>query len=254
MEQLLGKTIVISGGTKGVGKCIVSECLKQGANVVFGGRDLSSAKKICESAKEYKERLIFVETDLLCIEMCKKMFDVAVEKFGSVDGFVNYAGISTPASLTECTESTYDNIFDVNMKAAFFCCQYAVKQMIKNGGGSIVLCGSPHAWGGELDRAAYSCSKGALMALSNHIAKNYAVNNIRCNHFVLGWTETEGEISMRESQNMSRQELRDFVSDIVPMKRIIQPDEYSSAVVFLLSDNSKILTGSDFRMTAGLYI
>ena len=143
---------------------------------------------------------------------------------------------------------------DINFKAAFFCCQQAVKYMRLNGGGSIVLTGSAHAWGGQKDRAAYACSKGVLLTLMEHIAHQYANENIRCNYLTLGWTPTEGEIALRKSQGENEAELRNRAANILPMGRMCEYDDYMESLVYLMSDNSMLMTGSIFRLTAGEYI
>ena len=126
--------------------------------------------------------------------------------------------------------------------------------MRKNSGGSIVLTGSAHAWGGQKDRAAYACSKGVLITLIEHIAHNYANEQIRCNYLTLGWTLTEGEISLRESLGETEQHLRNRAAHILPMGRMCEPDDYTEALIYLMSDDSKMMTGGNFRMTAGEYI
>ena len=126
--------------------------------------------------------------------------------------------------------------------------------MRKNKGGSIVLTGSAHAWGGQKDRAAYACSKGVLLTLMEHIAHNYASEKIRCNYLTLGWTPTEGEISLRNNLGESESELRARASKILPMGRMCEYDDYVDAILYLFGDSSSMMTGSVFRITAGEYI
>jgi 2-deoxy-D-gluconate 3-dehydrogenase len=123
-----------------------------------------------------------------------------------------------------------------------------------NGGGSIVLTGSAHAWGGEIDRAAYACSKGVLRTLMEHIAHQYATEQIRCNYLTLGWTPTEGEVELRKSQGESEAELRKRAAGILPMGRMCERNDYVEAIIYMLSDASAMMTGSTFRVTAGEYI
>lgn len=91
--------------------------------------------------------------------------DGAYEAYGKLDGFFNYAGITPVSPLDLCDQDTFDAVMNINFRACFFCCQQAVKYMRMNGGGSIVLTGSAHAWGGQKDRAAYACSKGFFVPL-----------------------------------------------------------------------------------------
>ncbi len=248
------KTIVISGGTKGVGKELAFELINRGANVVIGGRDSDSVKSLLNNANKDEDKAIFVHTDLEKICDCKKLFDKAIEGFGQIDGFVNYAGVTPIASLTDCDESTYDHVMNINIKAAFFCTQLAIQHMKKARSGSIVLVGSAHAWSGEKNRAAYAISKGALLTLSEHIAHNYASDNIRCNHITLGWTATEGELSLRSEEGISEEQLRQEASKTIPMGRILNYSDHIPGFIYLLSDESSMVTGSNIRITAGQYI
>ena len=253
-KKLDGKVIVISGGTKGVGKTVAEEFAREGAKIVIGGRDESAAFKSIKVIQTYGSDGLFVHTELEHVEDCKKLFDKTVEVYGKVDGFFNYAGITPISALDTCDVETFDKVMNINFRACFFCCQQAVKYMRQNGGGSIVLTGSAHAWGGQKDRAAYACSKGVLLTLMEHIAHNYASEQIRCNYLTLGWTPTEGEVAFRKEQGISESELRRQAAGILPMGRMLERADYINALTYLMSDDSAMMTGSVFRITAGEYI
>lgn len=251
-KKLSNKVIVISGGTKGVGRSAALEFVRQGAYVVIGGRDKVAAEEISTNAMS--DNISFVYTDLEKVDDCRNLVDTAVKKYGKIDGFFNYAGITPVSPLDTCDDVTFDRVMNINFKACFFCCQQAIKYMRENGGGSIVLTGSAHAWGGQKDRAAYACSKGVLLTLMEHIAHNYACEKIRCNYLTLGWTPTEGELTLRASLGETEEELRRRASDTLPMGRMLEKSDYLDALVYLMSDSSAMMTGSNFRITAGEYI
>lgn len=253
-KRLANKVIVISGGTKGVGKAAAIAFAKESARVVIGGRDEQAAEKIINEIQSVGSQGIFVHTDLQIVADCKKLFDRAYEEYGKIDGFFNYAGITPVSPLDTCDEKTFDNVMDINFKASFFCCQQAIKYMRLNSGGSIVLTGSAHAWSGQKDRAAYACSKGVLLTLMEHIAHNYANEQIRCNYLTLGWTPTEGELMLRQSMNESEEQLKTRAANILPMGRMLEYKDYTEALIYLLSNASSMMTGSNFRITAGEYI
>lgn len=253
-KRLTDKVIVISGGTKGVGRAAAEEFAREGAKVVIGGRDKEAALRSLRLIKTYGSEGLFVYTDLEKVDDCKKLFDEAYASYGKIDGFFNYAGITPVSPLDTCDEETFDKVMAVNFKACFFCCQHAVRYMRENGGGSIVLTGSAHAWGGQKDRTAYACSKGVLLTLMEHIAHNYASEHIRCNYLTLGWTPTEGEVALRNSQGESEAELRKRASDVLPMGRMLERTDYLESLVLMMSDASSMMTGSTFRITAGEYI
>ncbi len=253
-DMLKNKVIVISGGTKGVGRAVAEESAAQGASVVIGDRDEMAGKIVVRMIETHGRTGLFVHTELRDTGDCKKLFDCAMDRFGRVDGFFNYAGVTWVSGLDSCDQATFDEIMDINFRAAFFCCQNAVRCMCLNGGGSIVLVGSAHAWGGQKDRAGYACSKGALMTLSEHIAHNYASEHIRCNLLTMGWTPTEGEVALRAAQGISEPELRREASKVLPMGRMLERSDYVHGVLYLLSDRSSMMTGSNFRITGGEYI
>ena len=255
-KKLQDKVIIVSGGTKGVGRAAAEEFARQGANVVIGGRDEESAKKTIRLINTYGSKGLFVHTELENVEDCMKLFDKAYEEFGKINGFFNYAGVTCLSPLDSCDKNTFDKIMNINFRAAFFCAQQAIKYFRINGdaGGSMVFTGSPHAWGGEIDRAAYACSKGVLLTLSEHIAHHYSREHIRSNYLTLGWTPTEGEVELRKSAGMSEAELCTYAAAIIPEGRMSEKSDYLDALVYLMSDGSRMTNGSNFRITGGLYM
>lgn len=251
---LENKVIVISGGTKGVGRDLAIACAKSGAKVVIGGRDQCAAQSILDRIQESGQEGKFIFTELHHTHSCKQLFEETLSCFGQVNGFVNYAGVSSIASLLDCKEELFDEVMDINFRAAFFCTKYAVKSMIKNAGGSIVFMNSCHAWHGEKDRCVYACSKGALMTLNDHIAHHYGAYGIRCNLITMGWSMTEGEIALRANQGISEEQLRDRIAKTIPMGRMQESQDYIPGILYLLSDFSKMATGGNVRISGGLFL
>lgn len=252
--RLLDKVIVIAGGTKGVGRAFAEVAGLEGANVIIGGRDEKAGKEVIRNIRISSRECKFVYCDMNNVKDCRNLLDQAYKKFGRVDGLFQYAGVTPISPLDSCSEEIFDTIMNINFKAAFFCCQQAIKYMRMNGGGSIVLTGSAHAWGGQKDRAAYACSKGVLKTLMEHIAHQYAAENIRCNYLTLGWTPTEGEVALRSAQGETEAELRKRAAGILPMGRMLERNDYMEGLIYLMSDSSAMMTGSVFRITAGEYI
>jgi len=254
MGRLDDKVIVISGGTKGVGRAFAEVAGQEGARVVIGGRDEKAAKEAIRNIRIYGSDGYFVHTDLQRVDDIKHLFGAGYDKYGKITGFFNYAGVTPVSPLDTCDEATFDWVTNVNYKAAFFCCQQAIKYMRMSGGGSIVLTGSAHAWGGQKDRAAYAMTKGVLRILMEHIAHQYASEHIRCNYLTLGWTPTEGEVALRMSQGETEAELRKRAGAILPMGRMLERNDYMEGLIYLMSDASAMMTGSVFRLTGGEYI
>jgi len=255
-KRLAGKVVIVTGGTKGVGRTIAEACAKEGACVVIGGRDEESALKSVRLMRTFGSDGLFVRTDIVKVDEIRSLFAKAYEKFGHIDGLFCYAGVTPVSPLDTCDEETFDWVTSVNYKGGFFCCQEAIKYMRMNGGrgGSIVLTGSAHAWGGQKNRAAYAITKGALRILMEHIAHNYASEHIRCNYLTLGWTPTEGEVALRIAQGQTEAQLRKEAAAILPMGRMCERTDYIESLILMLSDASSMMTGSTFRVTAGEYI
>lgn len=249
--SLRNKVVVISGGTKGVGRQAALKAAMLGADVVISGRDNESAQLIIQQSKNYPGTITFKKTDLHNVKEIEALFDFVNEKYGRLDGFVNYAGVTPAAALVECSEELFDEVFSIDIKAAFFCCQNAIRIMQKSGGGSIVLVGSTHHRRGNKDRTAYACAKGALFTLSNHIARHYAVDKIRCNYLVMGWTPTDGELALRKSQGISETELREEAAKAIPLGRMTEAEDIVPGMIYLLSDYSYMLTGAEFTLNGG---
>lgn len=249
---LKNNVIVVSGGTKGVGRGVVEECIKEGAEVVIGGRDEAAANEIIrDMQEEFGKSPIFVKTEVTEVEGCKKLIDDSIAKFGRIDGFVNYAGILPEGCIYETEEDLFDEVMTLNVKAAFFCTKYLVKHMLKTGSGSLVFVGSAHGYGGEKNRAVYSVSKGALLTLSKHIAKNYAENHIRSNYIIMGWVATPGELAFRKTQNRDLSWLKTQGVKEIPMGRMMTVEDHVAGIVYLLSDKASAVTGTELNVTGG---
>lgn len=247
------KTVMILGGTKGVGNEVLKSCLKKGYNVSFCGRNADEGNKIIKSLKA-EERLYFHQIDLNTISEIKNFVTQTIKKFKKIDALVVYAGITPVASITETEEDVYDNVFNVNLKGPYFLVKYVLKSMIESGTGSIIFFGSAHMDYGMKNRAAYALTKSTLYTLSTHIAHHYAEHGIRSNYVVMGWTNTEGELKLRESEGMSEKELKRKAAKILPMGRMCNRFDPVPAVMHFISDESAMTTGSLVRVTAGQYI
>lgn len=252
---LKNKVIVITGGTKGLGRALAFNCAKSGAKVVIGGRNSEDGNFVVnEINKNYENKAIFIKVDLSIVSECEKLISETIKHFGSLNGLVNYAGILPVASIIDTDEKLFDEVFNINIKGSFFCTKFAVLSMLKTGGGSIVNVGSLHAYGGNEDRAAYACSKGALLTLTKYLAKNFAKYKIRANWVTMGWVATPGEISLRESQGKNYTWLKEKASEVIPMGSLQTEEDHISGILYFLSDNSAQVTGSELFVTGGYFI
>ena len=247
------KTVMILGGTKGVGKEILKSCISKGYNVSFCGRDSDAGNEIINSVRS-KSNLYFHKLDLNDIQEIENFYLQTIERFKKIDALILYAGVTPVSSIIDTEEETYDSVFNINLKAPFFLLKHVLKSMMGFKSGSIVFFGSAHMDYGEIDRAPYALTKSTLYTLSNHIAHHYAKYGIRSNYLVMGWTNTEGELELRAKEGMSEKELKGKAASIIPMGRMLNSFDPVPAVMYLISDQSAMTTGSLIRITGGEYI
>jgi len=242
------KNIVVIGGNMGVGFEVVSACLKNGHRVAVACKEPAESFPIKDN-----ENVMVRSFDLRDTDECVQFIEEVFTLWQRIDGVVFYAGITPFSGLADCTQEVYDDIFDINLKSTFFITQTALKTMV-NHGGSFVFFGTSHMESGQMDRAAYAISKGGVKILSEHLSRRYAKFHIRSNIVVMGWTATEGELELRKSLGISREELNAEASAYIPMGRMLTVNDPVPAVMYFLSDESSMVTGSTIRVNGGEYI
>lgn len=249
---LQDKSIIVTGATKGIGRALAVAAGNAGAKVVLGGRNADDGEALATEINAGPGEAFFVRGDLGRVECCDALAATAVERFGKLDGLINYAGsgyAQTP--FPDVTEEEFDRMMTVNFKSAFFVTQAAVRAM-SGKGGSIVFMGSLHAHGGEIDRPAYACSKGAMYTLFRHMARNYPRHMIRSNWVTIGWVATPGEQRLRADSGLGDGWLEETGRAVMPMGRLQRDDDYIEGVLYLLSDAASQTTGSELRIAGGL--
>lgn len=249
------KVVVVTGATRGIGKGIALMCADEGAKVVVGGINEEEGRQAVRDITESTgQEAWFVRADVSLPDDCRELIDRTVGRFGRIDGLVNNAGIFPRGDMLDTSEELFDEIFAVNIKGAFFCSQYAMKAMLAGEGGSIVHIGSTNGYNGQKDLAAYSCSKGAMRTLSKHIAGNYAERQIRSNWITVGWVASEGEIGLHERMGIDAKRLEQMGQENVPSGRLQTAKDNAYGVVYLLSDESSQVNGTELMITGGFRI
>ena len=157
------KTVMILGGTKGVGREILKSCIKKGYNVAICGRDLEAAEQLIKELEG--DKIYYHPLDLKDTASLELYYLESIKRFKKIDSLIVYAGITPIASLLDADEETYDNVFDINVKAPFFLLKHVLKGMIEEKSGSIVFFGSAHMDYGEINRAPYALTKSTLYTL-----------------------------------------------------------------------------------------
>jgi NAD(P)-dependent dehydrogenase (short-subunit alcohol dehydrogenase family) len=245
-QELKGQKVIVTGGSKGIGKDIAISFAKHGADVVITGRDQSSLTSAVDKLKGYNPNCSHVAADMQQVQSVQEMVDEAVSRLGGLDVVVNNAGINIPKPAMDVTEEDWDRIIDTNLKGTFFCAQRAGKYMIPNKRGKIINIVSQMAFVGYVKRSAYCSSKGGAVQLTKALAVEWAAHNIKVNAVAPTFIETELTQTMFTDESFYQDVLRR-----IPLGKLAQPSDVTGAVLFLSSDLANFVTGETIRVDGG---
>ncbi|MFL5840455.1 MAG: SDR family oxidoreductase [Thermoleophilaceae bacterium] len=251
-QRLDGKVLVVTGSTQGLGAEFARRSARLGAaGIVICGRDSERGETIRADLERLGCEAVFVEADLADPKSCAAVMRACDERFGRLDGLVNSAGLTSRGTLDDTTVELWDRIFAVNVRAPFLLIQHGARLMRRSGdGGSVVNIITMSSHGGEPILTAYASSKGALVTLTRNAGYSLQPDRIRVNGLNIGWTATEGEHGVQTETGRPEDWLAEADASS-PLGRLLRPDDISPMVTYLLSDASKMVTGSviDFDQT-----
>lgn len=244
------KTVLVTGGSKGIGKAIVYSFAKAGYNVILNyNTSYQSAKDIVEDLKDCSGIVEMFKADVSNRDEVNSMVEYAVREFGKIDVVVNNAGICNVEVFSELKEETWDKIMDVNLKGVYNVTQAALRySMLKEKDGSIINISSIDGVCGSSCEVAYSASKAGIIGLTKALAKELALSNITVNAIAPGAISTDMLI-----ENYSKEDLAVTKSEI-PMGRFGKPEEVAELVLFLASDGARYMTGQVISPNGGMMI
>ena len=248
MFSLQNKIAVVTGGGSGIGKAISALFAKQGATVHILELTDESAKDALDEIKANGGKVF----SHACNVANQKEVIATFEKIGAINILVNNAGIAHIGKVDTTPEADFDRIMNVNVKGVYNGLHAAITQFRKSNGGVIVNMASIAAWVGIPDRFAYSTAKGAVMAMTLSVAKDYLNENIRCNSISPARVHTpfvDGFIS--KTYPGKEAEIFDKLSQSQPIGRMGKPDEVAALALFLCSDEAGFITGSDYPIDGG---
>lgn len=240
--RLDGKVIILSGGTRGMGEAQVRGMVAEGASVLFGGRDREAGETI---QRECGDKAIFVPLDVTKNEDWKSIVGQAMDRFGRIDGLVNNAGFGVSHRLTDISDEEWDHVIAVNQTGVFRGMREVIGPMLASGGGSIVNVASPAGVKAHVNLFAYSAAKAAVIGMSRSAAKEFAAQGIRVNVFIPGYFATRLLMESSKGQGLER------AAKLAPIGRAAQPVESVGAIVYLLSDESSYVTGTQITADGG---
>jgi 3-oxoacyl-[acyl-carrier protein] reductase len=246
MKLLQGKTAVITGGSRGIGKAIALKFAAEGADVAFSDLkydDLAAGLEkelatIGVKAKGYA-------SDASSFEDSEKFINNVVNDFGKIDILVNNAGITRDNLLLRMNESDWDLVMNINLKSAFNLTKAVQRFMLKQRSGSIINMSSVVGVNGNAGQSNYSASKAGLIGFTKSIALELGSRNIRCNAIAPGFIITEMTAKLPE-------EVRDGWAEKIPMKRGGTPEDVANTCVYLGSDLSSYVSGQVINVCGGM--
>ncbi|CAH0261188.1 SDR family NAD(P)-dependent oxidoreductase [Priestia megaterium] len=245
-SELKGKKVLVTGGSKGIGKDIALALAKQGADVVITGRNEADLVSTKNELKRIHPNSFYLKADIQDIQSVHEMVDNAVSTLGNIDILINNAGINIAKPALEVTEKDWNQVIDTNLKGTFFCAQRVGKHMIEQGGGKIINMASQMAFVGYIKRSVYCSSKGGAVQLTKALAVEWAPYNVRVNALAPTFIETDFTKEMFEDEEF----YQDVVSRI-PLGKLAQPSDVTGAVLFLASDLAQFITGETIKVDGG---
>lgn len=247
--RLDGKKALVTGSTRGLGKVSALALAEAGADVAIVGTQLEKAQEVAkEIAEKTGVKTIGIGVDVSKSEDVKNMMDKIIEAFGTLDVVFNNAGIATVGNAEDLPEEDWDRVLDVNLKGVFLVSQAAGRVMIKKGKGSIINMASMSAHIANVPQNVvhYAASKSGVLALSRNMAAEWGKYNVRVNCISPGYHKTEMAAMFEDL-------MKEWIPRI-PMGRMAEAEEIAGTVVYLASDASSYMTGSELITDGGYTI
>jgi len=251
------KTVIITGGGKGIGRAVAICFAKKGARVLLGyNSDEKAARGVAGEIQSDGGEAGVCKVDVRVKGECESFVQRAVELFGRLDVAVNNAGVSTMNWVVDLTEEEWDYNMDVNAKGVFFCCQAEVKQFIKQkGGGRIVNIASIAAKRPAMLLSHYAASKYAVLGFSKSLAAEAARHKILVNCVCPGFVKTEmqdREVGWEARlRGLTEEQVRnEYIAD-TPLGRLEMPEDVAKVVCFLASEDAEFMTGQAINVAGG---
>ncbi len=239
--EFKGKTAIITGAGKGIGRAVAEAFAATGASVVLAEKDSVTGAETESYIRDSGNEALFVRTDVSSPEQVSEMVQKTVRNYGTIDIVVNNAGFGVWKSPLDLTVDEWDDVINTNLRGAFICAREAARFMKDHGGGSIINIASTRAFMSEAGSEAYAASKGGIVALTHALAASLAQYRIRVNCISPGWIETGDYSALREADH-----LQHFSG------RVGLPEDIARACLFLGSEGNGFINGENIIIDGGM--
>lgn len=246
MGKLDGKTAVVTGASRGIGRAIALELAKEGANVVVNySGSKEKADEVVEEVLKIGKKAIAVQANVADNESVQNLMKTALDEFGSIDILVNNAGITRDNLLMRMKEEEWDEVIQTNLKGVFLCTKAVTRQMMKQRSGRIINIASVVGVTGNAGQANYTAAKAGVIGLTKTTSRELASRNILVNAVAPGFITTEMTDALPE-------DIKNSMLSQIPLAKLGKPEHVAKAVVFLASDDAEYITGQVLHVDGGI--
>lgn len=246
--MLKGKTAVITGGTRGIGKAIARKFAENGADVALvATTENDKARETIEELKNLGVNARLYTCNIRDAEEVGAVKEEIMADFSKVDILVNNAGVTRDNLLPGLSVMDIDDVIDINLKGTMFMTRAFIRDFVRSRSGNVINISSVVGLMGNKGQTNYAASKAGVVGLTKSVAKEYGRKNIRCNAIAPGFIETDMTGSLSETQ-------RGEIAGNVPLTRLGKPEDVANAALFLASDLSGYITGEIIKVDGGMYV
>ena len=241
--QLNGKVALVTGSTTGIGEAIARRLARAGASVLVHGQQRDEAQSVVEAIRADGGNANYFLADLAQPGECEALIAAVVSRFGALNILVNNAAVMTRSDLETTDAETFDRTIAVNLRAPLLLTRAALPHL-RQAGGAVLNIGSVNGYCGEYNQLAYAISKGGLMTLSRNLADAHGPENVRVNHFNVGWVLTKSEYELKRREGLPEDWPERLPPNAAPSGRLLSPEEIAEFALLFVSDEGALVNGA----------